>query len=92
MKTGKGYYIAKEQRLCCFCSDQKTETEIKFSFECSKYENLPKEILSIIKVFAFENRRKSIALFFKEGSLKAKNIFEKFLRIAFELRKQNLNL
>lgn len=90
MKTGEWYNIAEEQRICHFCTNQKkVETEMHFLFECPKYENLRQGLLSTAKGFPFENKKESLALFFQKGSLKALNIFGKFVRMAFELREQN---
>ena len=44
---------------------------------------------SAIKDFTFENKNETLALFFKNGSLKAMNEVGKFVRKAFELREQD---
>ena len=89
IRQGKWYNIAEEKRFCYYCKDPKIETEIRFLFECPRYKKLRQEMSSAIKDFTFENKNETLALFFKDGSLKAMNEVGKFVRKAFELREQD---
>ena len=85
INTTKWYNLQEDENL------QKLENEIHIIFRCNKYDEIRRKAFNDINEvdnikLQIVNKVEKLNIFFAEGSLKALNIFGKFLMRAFESR------
>ena len=78
-------------KICKKCEKKEIENEIHIIFSCNKYANFRRKAFNDINEvdnikLQIGNKLEKLKLFFAEGSLKALNIFGKFLMRAFQYR------